>query len=303
MADEIKDDDAQQIDGGVADGVDDVSDLLVDGEAGDKDVIVDDDPKETGTANDDQPPPVFTLPDDDPADKGQDVADGEDGDDFVDIVHNGQVHKITKEKMIELAQKGFDYDSKVGPHGKIAQMINTDPELTKMVDDYWRGKVKDDEAIDNKFKVLSMDDYETEELWMQANMQSVYDKVKKDTPEPAAPQPKNDESSSVTALRARDPENFERVYSKLSEYAEKLTVKDYRKVDSDLASLCKFYDFVKEQEGSKKDGGTSSAQKKPGFRVKSGGGDAPSSKGEDSPAWKLSKKDFQKQLDKIKGYA
>jgi len=59
---------------------------------------------------------------------------------ITEIVHNGQVHKFTKEKLIELAQKGFDYDFKVGPHGKIVKMIEADPEIAKIVNERWQEK-------------------------------------------------------------------------------------------------------------------------------------------------------------------
>lgn len=231
--------------------------------------------------------PKFTLPETaeiSPEDKPEDEK--------IEIVHNGQVYKLTKDKLVELAQKGFDYDFKVGPHGKLAQMIDSDPGLSKVVDDYWQGKVVGDE----KFEVKPLDNYESEEAWLADNLKRSLESA----PRPqAAPQSSNNRTVS-NALQMRDPEHFNMVLSKIPEYAKQLTVVDYQRIDSDMGALCQFYDFVKEQEIAK----ISKVRetKAPGFRVKSGGGESPKADSV-SPAWKLSKEDFQKQLDRVKGYS
>jgi hypothetical protein len=255
------------------------------GEVDDK--KVDDKPKET---------PKFTLSDT-PAEVTDEKVEK------IEIVHNGQVYNLTKDKIVELAQKGFDYDFKVGPHGKLAQMIESDPKLSKVVDDYWQGKV---EKKDEKFVAKPMSDYQDEEVWLQDNLQRAITSFQESLPEiQPKPQPETPtkESTAKDALRMRDPAFFNQIYPKLDKYAEQLTMSDYRKVDSDMASLFQFYDFVKAQELDKTESPDKTKKvNTPGFRVKSGGGDVP--KTDDvPPAWKLSKKDFQKQLDKIKGYS
>lgn len=57
------------------------------------------------------------------------------------IVHNGQEHVIDHDKMIELAQKGFDYDFKVGPHRKIVQLLDMDPAAQTMLNNYFSEKL------------------------------------------------------------------------------------------------------------------------------------------------------------------
>lgn len=205
---------------------------------------------------------------------------------LTEIIHNGQAYSLTQERMVELAQKGFDYDFKVGPHGKLAQMIDSDPEITKLVDNYWQGKTKEDE-----FKITPIEDHETEDDWLQSNFQRFSSAAKKQ------PQEKEETEGGTMAdgLRSRDPEYFDRIYPKLDEYAQDLSMKDYRKVDSDMGSLCKFYDFVKKKEMGEP---TPRQIQTPGFRIKSGGGERSPSQ----PVWKLSKDDFQKQLDKAKGF-
>jgi hypothetical protein len=86
----------------------------------------------------------------------------------------------------------------------------------------------------------------------------------------------------------------------MAKYVGELSVSDYNKIDSDMGALCKFYDYVKEREFS---GGKKDLQpQKPKFSIRSGGGEAPAAGSKQDAAWKLSKTDFQKQLDKIKGY-
>lgn len=222
---------------------------------------------------------------------------GKDG--KIDIIHNGQVYSFTKEKIVELAQKGFDYDFKVGPHGKIAQMIEADPNLSRVVDDYWQEKADAGGEKDKEFEVSSVDDYDNEEAWLQDNVRKAISSIAKATQPAPQPQVEPQGGTMADALRMRDPEFFNQVYPKLDGYAEQLTMSEYRKVDSDMAALCQFYDFVKEQEQGK--ARKPKEVKTPGFRVKSGGGEAPKASNI-TPAWKLSREDFQKQLDKVKGY-
>lgn len=256
-------------------------------EAGGVDGKVDDKPEEK--------PPKFKLADTELSPETKE----DEKDDKIEIVHNGQVYSFTKDKIVELAQKGFDYDFKVGPHGKLAQLIEADPAISKIVDDHVQGKVAGKKA--EKFTVSSLNDYEDETEWLQDNFSKLIPLMEKEPP-PVAPvtssEPKG--GTMADALKGRDPEFFDRVFPKLEQYAQDLSVAEYRKVDTDLGALCQFYDFVKGQEIGKV---KKLKEVKPqGFRVKSGGGDAPKDSGL-SPVWKLSKEDFQQQLDKVKGFA
>jgi len=207
-------------------------------------------------------------------------------DDLTEIVHQGTSYKFTKDKIVELAQKGFDYDTKVGQHGKIAQMIDSDPELSNVVSEYWRKK-----AEPGKFEIKPMDNYEDESEWLSDNLQQAMKAIPK-------PQPRREQPNVMDALKMRDPEHSNTVLPKLGEYAAQLSVRDYQRIDSDMGALCQFYDFVKEKETGKV---ASREVESPGFRIKSGGS-APK-KSEPVSPWNLSKVDFQKQLDKIKGYS
>ena len=220
---------------------------------------------------------------------------------ITEIVHNGQVHKFTKEKLIELAQKGFDYDFKVGPHGKIVKMIEADPEIAKIVNERWQEKAtgtKPASGTEEGFKVKGIDEYESEAEWLQDNIKQAIEFGQSQQTPVVQQQPARN-TAVADALKMRDPEHSNMVIAAMPTYAAQLSVSDYGRIDSDMGALCQFYDFVKTKELAK----TKSTPVKvstPGFRVKSGGGDAPKTEGKQDVAWKLSRDDFQKQLDKIK---
>jgi len=244
------------------------------------------------------------------------ASEDEDSEDTIEIVYHGQVHRLTKEKIVNLAQKGFDYETKVGPHGKIVQMIEADPELAQIVAAHWKkkteGPTKEEKPGDEAqaLEVKPMDEYDSEVDWLKDNLQGVVKLLgataqKKGgdaSTEATAPQ----QSPVATMLLTRDPKHFHHVMSKFPEYVGRLSVADYQRIDSDPAALCQFYDFVKDQEVEKlttTSEGKPSSSNKPPFKVKSGGGEAPRASDDVDAAWKLSNKDFETQLAKVKGYA
>jgi len=213
-------------------------------------------------------------------------------DDTIEITHNGRPYRLPKDEIIKLAQKGFDYDVKVGPHGKLVQMVDADPELAKTIDNYWKKKVAGEPE---DFKIKPITEYEDETEWLQDNLRQALKTVKPQ----ATPTPQPAGRAIENALKMRDPETAHLIIPQLGKYVSQLSVSDYQKVDSDMGALCQFYDFVKTQEMAKRRTASPTETKHPGFRVKSGGGDAP--KENSTPVWKLSKEEFQKQLDKVKG--
>ena len=248
--------------------------------------------------------PVFKLEEEKPEPKKE----GEEEPESIEIIHSGQAYKFTKDKIIELAQKGFDYDKKVGPHGKLVQMIETDPGLAQMINNYWQGKLAGtSESVGAetapKFEAKPLKDYESETEWLQDNFQNflkTYEPPKKEE----SVKPRQDGPESVkNMLKMRDPVNFEKVFPSMMDAIPNLSVRDYKRIDSDLGALCQFYDFVKGQvvEVPKKE--TVEDVDKPGFRVRSGGGEAPKDEEKADYAWNLNKDDFQKQLNKVKGYS
>lgn len=245
-------------------------------------------------------PERFKLNDDKPEDKA-----GDKDDELFDIIHNGQAYKLTKEKIIALAQKGFDYDYKVGPHGKLVQMIEADPDIAKVVSDYWQKKLSGVSATEtqNEFKVKPLDEYENESAWLMDNIKGAIENFSKKSALAQTSQPDTQRAQSnrvAEALQLRDPEFFHKVLPKMAKYAGDLSVSDYARIDSDMGALCKFYDYVKGREFPNTD--KNSQPKKPRFSIRSGGGEAPPAEPRQDAVWKLPKADFQKQLDKIKGY-
>lgn len=171
---------------------------------------------------------------------------------YREIVHNGQVYRLTEQKLIELAQKGFDYDYKVGPHSRIAKLIERYPDLANTVDQYVKGKLQSGEEQTPQaekpkqaFKSKSIDDYETADEWLEANL-SEY--VSRQTQTQTVQQPKEDIATKIeTICKIRDPHYFPSVYPQVINYIPKLTVGDYDRINNDLGEFLKFYDKVKEQ--------------------------------------------------------
>ena len=235
--------------------------------------------------------------------------------DTIEIVHHGQVHRLTKEKIVELAQKGFDYDFKVGPHGKLAQMVESDPELAQLIQTHWDKKTQKPEARPAieppTLEIKPMDDYDNELDWLKGNMEPLLlaigqlrtDMTQQREAPPALATPQL--TPIQTMLMGRDPTGFKFVMSKFPEYLGQVNVQDYQRIDSDPVAICQFYDFVKQAELTKAGNGPTGQPQpkpKPSFKVRSGGGEAPRQDGDADYAWKLSNEEFEKQLAAARGY-
>ena len=264
--------------------------------------VVEDIEKPKGEEVEEEEESVFKLEEEKPAEEKK----VEEKPETIEIIHDGQAYNFTKDKIINLAQKGFDYDRKVGPHGKLVQMIETDPNLAQMINNYWQGKLAGTSESgqvakgEAGFKVKPLEDYETETEWFQDNLQNFLRSYKFPTQEVGAKP--SQEGDVKNMLKMRDPANFNRVFPKMMDAIPSLSVRDYQRIDNDLAALCQFYDFVKDQEMKKSGAGNTKPVDKPGFRVRSGGGEAPRDEEKADYAWNLNKEEFQKQLDKVKGY-
>ena len=200
--------------------------------------------------------------------------------DLTEIVHNGKTHKVTHEQLINLAQKGFDYDFKVGPHGKIVQMLDADPELQEIITEHWNKKTGQGSGPEIK----PFADYEDTDEWLRDNLSNI------------SSQPQPPQFDIGAAMRMRDPDSFDTVIQHLEVEAKKLSVRDYERIETDLGALCKFYDYVKAKVVP-----APSSTPTPNFRVKPSGGEPPKKKIKNP--WEMPKDEFQKQLDRAKGYA
>ena len=246
----------------------------------------------------------------------------------IQLVHRGQVHTVTKEKAIELAQKGFDYDMKVGPHGKIAQMVDSNPDFAKGVQDLWNqytsgqpSKSEPQPKEEPKFEIKPLEDFDNETEWLQANLKTLAETLTAHTNKPEPEQiPRSEEppeSPSEDALGnqvygmfvSRDPEHAVKIVPKMMEYAKRLSKAQYDEVNSDISKLFQFYDFVKKQELAKvsqpnnpQPSNPAPENPKPSFRVRSGGGEMPRQEEDADYAWKMPKDEFEKTLAKAKGF-
>jgi len=267
--------------------------------------VVEDIEKPKGEEVEEEEEPVFKLKEEKPEQK---KGEGEEEREEIDIIHEGQAIRLslTKEEKKNQLQKAYNYDKKVGPHGKLVQMIETDPNLAQMINNYWQGKLAGTSESgqvakgEAGFKVKPLEDYETETEWFQDNLQNFLRSYKFPTQEVGAKP--SQEGDVKNMLKMRDPANFNRVFPKMMDAIPSLSVRDYQRIDNDLAALCQFYDFVKDQEMKKSGAGNTKPVDKPGFRVRSGGGEAPRDEEKADYAWNLNKEEFQKQLDKVKGY-
>jgi len=237
----------------------------------------------------------------------------------VEITHNGVVHKITTAKALELAQKGFDYDTKVGPHGRLVQLITSRPEIAKLVHDHVVGNVTGPQASGKgnqpepekiKFKPLSEYDGDTgTEEWLTDNIKIAL----ASQPKPVAPVAPTAPRTNVDPMVDRnpdrlakllfdhDPTGFGQVAPRLAEAYENLTVKRSKEIGSSYAELQTFYDEVKAQE-TPSTSPPANPPATPSFRVKPGGGASARDADQSAHAWELPKKDFDAILEKAKGY-
>ncbi len=296
---------------------------------------------------------IFSFDDETPSKEEQEEV-------YETIVWNGQdVQVKTREEAKNLMQKGFDYDKKVGPHGKFAQMLSSDPVLEQVLSDtaqkYWENKRKmldpnkdfipaaqqqhvpmeESEKLEEPekpaFSIKPLAEYESEMEWLQDNVSNIIkaqnaepkQTAPTDSQQPAQPQPLPQGSNQVgdkllDMIITRDPINYQLVLDKMySKYLPQMKVSDVRRINEDLPSLFKLYDWVKSKEvresseEAKQDASmnfsnqnSSNAPSKPSFRIKSGGGqpDRDDKKNDPEIPWKIKKDDFETLMQKVKGF-
>lgn len=211
----------------------------------------------------------------------------ESDEELFEIVYKGEVKKLPRSKVKELAQKGFSYHAdmnRIAPHKKIVELIESDEEIGKMVNDYVAERVKP--------KTTRLDDYESEAAWLEDNLKRQR-KAEKFS-QIAKPSPGQE---IIAFFRDKDPEHYETVLKAVGEHAEQLTVAEYKKINDSMDELEAYYDRIKEKVIS----GTSSKPKQT-FRTRSGGGAPPRQSKSGQKAWEMSSKDFNQMIQKVKGY-
>ena len=240
---------------------------------------------ELTTAAPEEPEEGFT-PGDFPEEETEEEKPKKD-EELFEIVYKGEVKKLTRDKVKELAQKGFSYHAdmnRIAPHKKIVQLIEEDEEIGKMVNNYVAERAKP--------KTSKLDDFDTEEAWLEDNLKRMRKAEKFSQVKPPSPG-----QEIIEFFRDKDPENYEKVLTALGEHANQLTVAEYKKVNESMEELEAFYDEVK----GKVINGVSSKPKQT-FRTRSGGGAPPRADKSSPKAWEMSSKDFNQMIQKVKGY-
>jgi len=251
-------------------------------------------------------------------------------DELVDIVVNGQVHRVPKSRLQDLAAQGLRYEQEVKPLEPTLQMIRSDPGAQQALESYLRARIgegvpeqsQQTPEAPEEFKPEPITEFSSEEEWLAANFRK-YDKdlwsrLQSQQPQAPAVDPQIvAQQARVEALRsalmARDPEHFQTVVAKIREYARKLPVEVYEKVDSDPAEFVKFYGWVRKQvlgeQQQAAPGGTQPTASqapaqpttpKPSFRARSGGGIPPRPTTDE--AWEMSREEFERRLAEAKGF-
>lgn len=261
----------------------------------------DDKPEDGDKGQEENPVEVkpFSLEEPEPEKKAETEAAKEEAQTF-EIVHRGQVHKVTREKLVELAQKGFDYDFKVGPHGKLVQLIDADRGAQDVLNGYIRDKYgKPEEKAAPKLKPMS--EYDDERKWLEDNVKTLVENQPRPAPAKSRPDPVG---VMKAAIQSYDPTGSPEIIPMLAQEAMGLSVRDSRIIEEsaakgDLMPFFKFYDHVKGKVSASKP--TAKPAQAPSFRMKSGGGEPPRTSEKQINAWEMPQKDFQAMLAKVKG--
>lgn len=232
------------------------------------------------------------------------VTDTKPATETVTLIHKGVSKTVTIAEAINLAQKGYDYETKtanLAPHRRLVEIVESDPEIR----DYINNKV-----LSKTMPVVSKrEDFETEELWLADNMVKaasaanpvIPGKVEATTETTEAPTGQGGEPPLIKMLRQRDPDNFDKVKVYLAPALQSLTVAQYQAVAQDVNAVFKFYDSVKRQKAPQTTIAGQSKEKT--FNLRSGQGNSNASRpNKPKNAWDLSNKEFDSVMNKTKGY-
>jgi len=227
------------------------------------------------------------------------------------ITHRGQQVEVPEKQLISLAQQGFDYTEKtkaLAPHRRLIDFIQKDPEAQKLLDQHFRRKAG---MVEPEIKPYSGFD-DDPDAWLKTNMQTIREQVKAELrqqtqqpqqPQQAALKTPNPADVVFTSLKARDKDNFEKVWPEVEKVMPNLTWQQVSHIRMDpLGAMSRLYDQVKARVGAAQTVDTPTTQAnviKPSFRSKSGGGQKVT---QGKNAWEMSPKEFQAELARVKGY-
>jgi len=229
------------------------------------------------------------------------------------IVHNGKEQELTLDEVRNFAQKGYDYETKtkqLAPHRRLITLVEEDEDLQGLINNYVVGK--------SVGEVKKREDFDTEEDWLQANLENVLAKTNPFTTGKSEAENTSTTETDINLntnpavgvyerLQARDKENYESVVPVMMKVAQQLSVADYNKITQSEDMVIKFYDKVKEQvvgQGSNS-GGNNNVNtghgKQRTFNLRSNR-TAPGKRTPKKNVWELSDNEFEKQIQRAKGY-
>lgn len=218
--------------------------------------------------------------------------------------HGKEVPIWTEEEARNRLQKDLDYDIKVGPHAKIARIMDEYPDFAKQVASNWDAYVagKQTPPTVEKPELKSLNDFEDANDWFWDN----YSKVREheDSQKPAVQESEPEVPAWVSSLVAHDPQGFTTVAPQIQSLAAKhLSKYDYDRVNNDLPSLIQFYDYAKKNLiTTKSKAAIPDKPNEPAYRMKSGGGEAPNA--DEKPVWESHNNDeFEEYMANVKGVA
>jgi len=265
--------------------------------------------------------PQFTLEEEKAAEPKKAEDDG-----LTEIIHQGRVYKVTQAELVNGFQKSFDYDRKVGPHGKIAQMIDADPEFAKEVRNAWDRRMgqgpQEKQPQAPEFQISPLTEDKNAEDWLRENLVNFSKAQKPTVAQPLPQKPEDPRVSMLKALQVHDPKNYSLIVNNLEPFIADLPYKYHKQIDDavrqgNTAPFLQMCDFVrdsvlKKQKATQTTGETQpitetptqqATQGKPrnvpAFRVKSGGGE-PERPSDTKDPWTHNNADFRALMNSVK---
>ena len=224
---------------------------------------------------------------------------------MVELVHKGKTVTVSMQDAINLAQKGYDYEdktAKLAPHRRLVKLVEEDEELQDVINSYVTSKTTGD--------LPKRDDFENEDEWLAASVNKAVSNIAPFTTGKAETEVDTDttivsttEAPIVTKLRGLDPQNFDKIAPHFIAAAKQLTVEQYQQISTSEANVIKLYDIVKNRvlKGPTSSSSTGLNGKQKTFNLRSNR----TTSGKRAPkknVWDLSNKEFDKQLQRAKGY-
>ena len=252
-----------------------------------------------------------------------------DSPEIVEIVVDGQVHRVLRDKLNELAAKGMKYAQEVEPLKEVVSLVRSDPGAQQVLEQYLRSRIagaapqKAPQVPAIDFEPDPITQYQDEKEWLRANINralNMYgEKIAKNIAASAfAAQRQAMLAEQIKlSLAARDPEHHQLIVAKMLEDAKQLPKERYDRVQTDIAEFMRYYEETRSKVlGQQNTANPPSAQAvKPQptavqqstaapapFRVRSGGGLPPTATNREDEAWVLPREKFLETLAKVKGY-